>query len=141
MTTDLPPPVGPTIMVVWRVSMVSYICTTLSTCKHTQPLPNTKQTTLCPTHFPISNLFLSEKDKCGLHNPQLSFKILLTGTLNCEHPQFLLYSQIRPYNYFMQLFALKDWTFLFFFLSSNFCCCRCCFWSVYSAFSRKEKNR
>ena len=33
MTTVLPPPVGPTIMVVCRVSMVSYICTTLSACK------------------------------------------------------------------------------------------------------------
>ena len=38
MTTDLPPPVGPTIMVVWRVSMVSYIWTTLSTCNHTDHL-------------------------------------------------------------------------------------------------------
>lgn len=32
ITTDLPPPVGPTTMVVWRVNMVSYIWTTLSTC-------------------------------------------------------------------------------------------------------------
>lgn len=32
MTTDLPPPVGPTSMVECRVIMVSYICTTLSSC-------------------------------------------------------------------------------------------------------------
>ena len=31
MTTDLPPPVGPTIIVVCRVIIVSYSCTTLST--------------------------------------------------------------------------------------------------------------
>lgn len=32
MMVDLPPPVCPTTMVVCRVSMVSYSCTTLSTC-------------------------------------------------------------------------------------------------------------
>ena len=32
MTTVFPPPVGPTIIVVWRVNMVSYIWTTLSAC-------------------------------------------------------------------------------------------------------------
>lgn len=35
MTTDFPPPVGPTIMVQCLVSIVSYSCTTLSTCPST----------------------------------------------------------------------------------------------------------
>lgn len=42
MTTDLPPPVGPTTMVVCRVIMVSYIWTTLSTCE--------ESTLLTPIH-------------------------------------------------------------------------------------------
>ena len=67
ITTDFPPPDGPTIIVVCRVNIVSYICTTLSTWKVTTTSQSHTDSTVIAA-VQATAVTASDGDKRNLRN-------------------------------------------------------------------------